>query len=358
MSLATYKNAAGFSAEKIELLEKDFAGLNESGSDLAERALRYVIDGDDANVLDALSKAHEPALQLRLVQTLRTYQAHRPASEARDRFFADIDAVGFEPYLRLAKVYEAAAKGGPPVPLPFQAYYAGLPWLELFVQEIWVRERGGKKPAFPISILEEMLAAEGQDSALLMKTVFSVKPQDHFRALPVTTIKSLSGFRDGIAKHHVVVAEAIVHADASRKVELLDILSEQQIVAGPFVRELALLAISGAKKVREAALPLLKHARDEARPLIEQAAVNGTPAERVQAIRWLGRFAGEAAREFLLARQQVEKGAKLKEAISEALGEVRKGVAPVQDDVASPRPALPHIETVVPLSASARQAVA
>lgn len=358
MPLATYKNAAGFSAEKIELLEKDFAGLNESGSDLAERALRYVIDGDDANVLDALTKAHEPALQLRLIQTLRTYQAHRPASEARDRFFADIDAVGFEPYLRLAKVFEAAAKGGPPVHLQLSAYFAGLPWLELLMQEIRMQDKGRRKPAFPISLLEEMVAAEGQDSALLIKVVFSAEPQDDFRFVPVTAIKSLPGFAGSVLRHHGVVAEALAHADATRKIELLGILSEQQIAAAPFARELASLAISSAKKVREAALPLLKHARDEARPFIEQAAVNGTPTERVQAIRWLGRFAGEAAREFLVARQQLEKGAKLQEALGEALGELGQDLAPIQHDVPSPRPALPHVETVVPLSASARQAVA
>lgn len=358
MPLATYKNLAGFSDEKIELLEKDFAGLNESGSDLAERALRYVIDGDDANVLEALTKAHNPAQQLRLIQNLRVYQANQPAGQARDRFFTGIDAVGFEPYLRLAKVYAAAAQGGPPVRLLFQAYYAGLPWLELLIQEIWVRERGREKPTFPISLLEEMLAAEGQDSALLIKVVFSAEPQNALRVLPVTTIKSLPGFRESVVKHRDIVAGALLQADTSRKVELLEILSEHKIAPGLFVREFASLATASAKTVREAALPLLRQVQDEARPLIEQAAVNGAPAERALAVRWLGRFAGEAAREFLLARQKAEKGAKLKEAISEALGEIGQGLAPVQDDAPPRRPALPPIETHAPLTASARQAVA
>ncbi|MGH7193880.1 MAG: hypothetical protein ACREJM_10150, partial [Candidatus Saccharimonadales bacterium] len=116
------------------------ADLDQAGSDLAERALRYVIAGDDPGVVDALTKAHNPAQQLRLGLTLRLFQTANQDGKARQEFFSTVEPVGPEPYLRLAKVYEAAAKGGPPVMLPFEAAYDWPPWLELFLQEALIKQ--------------------------------------------------------------------------------------------------------------------------------------------------------------------------------------------------------------------------
>ncbi len=97
--------------------------------------------------------------------------------------------------------------------------------------------------------------------------------------------------------------------------------------------------------------------RDEARPHFEQAAASGTPAQRAAAIRWLGRNAREASREFLLAHREAEKSAKLQEAINEALGEARQESSTPQAETSLPGPPLPAVEKEAPLSPSARQAV-
>jgi hypothetical protein len=355
--MATYKNTAGFSPEKIKLLEEDLAGLNESGSDLAERSVRYIVDGEDAAVLEALAKAHKPAEQIRLVINLQTFRANSSNnSRARANFFATIDPLGHAPYLRLAKVYEAAAKGGPPVQLLFQLYYGGLVWLELFLRELGMFNRTGQ-PGFPLSYLEAMLADEGQDPALLIKAVFSSEAQDYMRANPVLTIKSLPGFRDSVLKHGNVVSEALARADAVRALELLGILSEHKIPPEPFIQALVSLAVSTTKKVREAAAPLLGQAPQQAQPLIEQLAVQGNPAQRAASIHWLGRFAGKAAKEFLLERQQAERAKKVQEAIGDALGEMQQ--SPV---IAESRPApapgpLAPVEVDVPLTSAARSMI-
>ncbi|HWB09224.1 MAG TPA: DUF4132 domain-containing protein [Pirellulales bacterium] len=357
--MGTYKNAAGFSPEKIKLLEEDLAGLDEAGSHLAERAVRYIVDGEDAEVLDALARAHNPAEQIRLVINLRLFQGHRAGSQARAKFFATIEPVGHVPYLRLAKVYEAAAKGGPPVQLLFQAYYGGLPWLELFLRELAMYQGIEPEQGFPFSYLEQMLADEGQDAALLIKAVFSAEPQDNMRLSPVTTMKARPGFRESVVKHRAVAADALVHADPARRVELLGILRECKVPPELFTQELVLLAVSGTKKVRDAAAPLLSQVRQQARPLMEQAASEGSPTERATAVQWLGRFGGEAAKEFLLARQQAERAKKVQEAISDALGEV--GQSPVVEAEARPTsalPRLPPVEVNVPLTAEARRVVA
>ncbi|HVA48351.1 MAG TPA: DUF4132 domain-containing protein [Pirellulales bacterium] len=363
MPFATYKNLAGFSPEKIALLEKDFAGLNESRGDLAERAVRYVVDGDDANVLEALAKAHNPAQQLRLIRPLGTYHPNNHDDAARNDFFATVEPGASEPYLRLAKVYEAAAKGSSSVQLHFQIYYGGLPWLELFLQEVWIRGmrlqiRRHVQPYFPLSLIEDMLAAEGHDPALLIKNLFSTEPQDNLRFLWAMTFKALSGFNASITKHREVVANALLQADAARKVELLEMLDKHDVSPDSFLPELVSLATSGAKTVREATVPLLSHVREQARPFVEQVAMQGAATERAAAIRWLARFACDVAKEFLLARQQAENAPKVQEAIGEALSELTDSPAAVTCDTAPCLPPIGPVETVVPLTASAREAIA
>lgn len=365
MATASYKNLAGFSPEKIALLEQDFADLDQAGSDLAERAVRYVVDGDDDGLLDALTMADQPAERLRLIRPLGTYHPNRNGDAYRNGFFSDVEPGNPQPYLRLAKVYEAAAKGSSTVPLHFQVYYGGLVWLELFLQEVWTREMRllqsprHAQPYFPLSLIEDMLAAEGHDSGLLMKNLFSIEPQDNVRFLWAMIFKVLSGVGASITKHREVVANAILQAGATRKVELLEILNKHDVPPFHFLPEIVSLATSGAKTVREGTIPLLNSVREQARPIVEQVAVQGTPTERGMAVRWLARFAGEASKNFFLAQQQAEKNAKVREAINEALSELEQRVSPVL--AATPPSTLapvPPIQTITPLTASARLTVA
>ena len=287
MSTATYKNLAGFSAEKIALLEQDFAALDEAGARLAERAVRYMVDGEDADVLEAVAKSKRPAERLRLNHDLRIFQAKAHDGEARLKFFETVEPVGFEPYLRLAKLFEAAAKGGPPVVLPFQAFYGGLPWLEIFLQEMWLLQAlaatpGGdeRKLAIPLPLVEQMLEAEGQDPAWLIKSVFHPSRQEPVQSMPAHVISRLPGFGESLVKHREIVAAALLAAGSPRKVELLHILSTSGAQPQPFVAELVRLWLGPAKTVREWTSRLLMKVRDEARPHFEQAAASGTPAQR------------------------------------------------------------------------------
>ncbi|HVX61647.1 MAG TPA: hypothetical protein VHC19_13625, partial [Pirellulales bacterium] len=364
MSTATYKNLAGFSAERIALLEQDFAALDEAGAGLAERAVRYIVDGEDADVLAAVAKSKRPAERLRLNHDLRIFQAKARDGEARIKFFETVEPVGFEPYLRLARLFEAAAQGGPPVVLPFQAFYGGLPWLELFLQEIWLLQAlsatpGGdeRKLAMPLPLVEQMLEAEGQDPARLIRAVFSPLRQEPIQSMPAHVISRLPGFAESVVKHREIVAAALLEAGSPRKVELLHMLSTSGAPPQPFVAELVRLWLGPAKTVREWTSRLLTKVRDEARPHFEQAALAGTPAQRAAAIDWLGRNAREASREFLLARREAEKSAKLQDAINEALGEVKQEAPAPQSDAPAPRPPLPAVEKKAPLTPSSRQAV-
>ncbi|MGH7193879.1 MAG: hypothetical protein ACREJM_10145, partial [Candidatus Saccharimonadales bacterium] len=205
-------------------------------------------------------------------------------------------------------------------------------------------------------LVEQMLAADGHDPAALIKSVFSPPPREHGFNLAASTVACLAGFGEGILRRRDLVAEAIRDADAPRKAVFLGIFLKHEVPPEPFLELLVALAIGRAKTVREAAARLLDSVREQARPLMEQVAMNGSPGERATAHGWIGRYGGEPGRAFLQARREAEKNANLQAAIREALGETPVPECQVRRD-SPPRPPQPTVETFVPLSPLARRAV-
>ncbi|HEX4459363.1 MAG TPA: hypothetical protein VIA18_15395, partial [Polyangia bacterium] len=138
---------------QLAALIADLAGFDAGAAGTSERALRYVLTGEDAAVLDLLASKPELGARLRLKVIDRHHSGTRHAvvlkTPVADPLF----------YVRLGKVYEAAARQQPrELTLTWSG---GLPaWLEILVWEASTRARNTLDGA------EEVLLSHAQLEAI------------------------------------------------------------------------------------------------------------------------------------------------------------------------------------------------
>src|SRR5262245_47627215 len=102
----TLNNPLGISDEIIKYLQKDFQPMKKSHADFPARALRYVVDGTDEDILNELPAA-KPCVQ---DMSLGRYLIY---AEWRRKFLekTEVKDAGF--YTRLALLYNAVVKQEP-----------------------------------------------------------------------------------------------------------------------------------------------------------------------------------------------------------------------------------------------------
>src|SRR5437762_3475853 len=106
---ANFKNTVGLSLDKTTAMLKLFKPLEEFGPELYDRLVRYVLDGDDdAGALAELAGRTDAAKALGLM-CASGYAIPDP-NEKWVGFLATIEPVDPRFYLRLGKVFEAAAR--------------------------------------------------------------------------------------------------------------------------------------------------------------------------------------------------------------------------------------------------------
>ena len=145
-----YRNVVGLSPEKLKELLANFEKLKDFGVELYDRAVRYVLDGDDECVLGELAGKTDAAHALGLICVRwlgpRTSQAHW------GKFLSVIEPVGHHFYLRLGRVFEAAARSLPAGRFFCQKWFEKALWLEILLQEATgrsVQVYGGQKQPQP-----------------------------------------------------------------------------------------------------------------------------------------------------------------------------------------------------------------
>jgi hypothetical protein len=347
------KNRAGLPAERLEALRADLGLLEKAKKGLGDRAFHYAIDGEEADVvaeLAAMTDAHEA---LHLTCSANSY-INREASESRaKKIFAGLTADA-QFFLRMADIYEAASRGAQRKPA---GGAFGLPeWLECFLIEATLDRYSSNrdKGILEAATIEQMLGARDLSADLAVRTLVSIKPRDWNCHQLASTLGGLKGMGKAFERHAAAVLEILSSAAADQKIHVLETMTRLGAAPEPFVETLVELGVSSAKTVREAALPLLKNAKEAAIERVRAKAASGSNDERAQAAALLWQLAGESARAFLQERLETETHAKVKQAVSNLLAtpEPANGeAAPIE------LPAILPVELHAPLSIEAREAL-
>jgi hypothetical protein len=352
------KNLAGFSEVQRARLGEDLFQLYEVEGDLPDAAMRYVMDGEGADVLLKLSASADPGKALRLAGCDNNY-AHKTGRTARAKFFdatpADADAAALH---RLAEVYEAAAR---PARSAHWKSPLGLPdWLGLILYEaagdspnVYSHQKTAVK--FPSEAAERLSVAGGLPADVLVRAVVMSDLKDYNSRYRLSLVTSLSGWPAMAARHAAVIHEGLGAKEAERRVHVLELIATTGIDPAPFGERVTELAVSPLKTVRQAAVPLLSKI-SEAGTFLRARAETGTNEERALAVQALWVLKGEEARAFLTERAEKDPAARVKALISELLVE-QSAVAAAGDSPA----VLPTVQPVAekqPLSDAAKTAFA
>jgi hypothetical protein len=169
---ATAPGKTALCDEDLSRLRNDFAQLDAVSPELSESVIRYVIDGDGPEILGRLAAMPGCGRALGLAFCV---DWHNPGGNRTDRatFFKNPPAADPPLFLRLAEVYDAAAR--PDRLASLMCYSLGLPdWIELFLWEATNSSPGTfttfeQKCPFKAAVLERMIAAAGEPADLLTR---------------------------------------------------------------------------------------------------------------------------------------------------------------------------------------------
>ena len=292
----------------------------------AERLADFVIDGENADALRELAAA-----QSRAAIGFDGFGA----SSGSENLATLVKILPQDPvlYVRLASVYEAASRQRyAPQFSPMPGFGGGHRWLYLFLAELFHAAPKNTK-ILPASFVEAMIVAKEEDPSILVRGAMIVEDQQGKNQLcrwlppPYNCFRLLIGFPEVCALPGIV-RQALHQTDAGARAYALTALSALEIPIAPYIEEIAELAVSGSKEVREKAAPMVQGAVAEFRPLLEVHTAAGSSDERYHAVRLLGRTGGEAARAFLEERLAAERSAKVVDAIKELLAEAKPASTP------------------------------
>jgi hypothetical protein len=324
-STKPYRNVVGLSAEKLDELLKNFEKLKDFGEELHDRVVRYVLDGEDEAVLGELAGKTDAAHALGLTCSTDSGIIGRDESDWGP-FLVTMEPVDCRFYLRLGKVFEAAARKLPAGRFFCQAWFEDSLWLEILLQEgtqtharsFSSRER---KTAISGSLIENMLTADGRTVDAFVTTAFRATEKQWETTKARDMVLSVANLGHTFAAHCNLIVPFLREGTAAIRQIAVENLARAETPVQPFIAELAECAVDSSKLLRDAAEPLLRQDPEAARPFVEKAAADPKARIRDQAVRLLARVYGAAARKQLEEMQTSEKNAGVKEAIDGALRE-------------------------------------
>jgi HEAT repeat protein len=296
---------------------------------IGDRLARFVVYGEDQNSLNEVA-CPQSSSQFGIGQIIY-YAGERGQFSKGLGILLKVLPEDPELYLRLALAYSAISQANRTGSMA--AHFSHIPgfhgahrWLAVFLEEL--AYAGSKDETFfPVGLLQAMIVAKDEAPSVLVRGALIVQDQQgknqlsRWRQPPYTYFRCLAGLEAAILASPEIVREALQQRDASARAYTLQALMALKVSVEPFRVEIAAMAVSSSKEVREKAEPILKGQFSLFQPLMEKLAETGTSDERFQAVRMLSRIGGDSARAFLSRRLDVEKSAKVREAIREASGE-------------------------------------
>lgn len=336
--------------ESHSLLTVDLRRLDSVAKGLGDRALRYALEGSDADVVAALAATTGGgrALQLKCVGA----PAFGSGGE-RESFFRRLPEQAPSFYLRLALLYEAASRREPRK-LLLDWVPGSPPWLEIFLWEAsdlrpntW---KGDNAAFVGFELTEGMLKLGDASPEVALRAIFFADPRNWGTRHIVDLMGAMKGLADAAGRHPGVVSAALGQVDAKCRVHALELLRRHGVDPRPHVLQLVGLALVPAKTVRSSAQALLRRVPDVVETLARQKAVDGNPEERAYAAALLFSLQAEGVRPFLEERLAAEPSPRVRKVVEDLL---RGGPSP---DVAGEATTPPDL-TLPPLPIAATPAL-
>lgn len=304
------------SADHEAFLKRYLRRLDGLDAPLGERALRYVVSGEDEAVLDALSRSPDAA---RLLDLKLLRRDSMPPDAVIESHHCELRGLGGERLYRLSRLWEAALQRPPHIEsdtLPL--------WLEALLNEVssgspW---RIGREMGVGFEELESALEHGGRDPSELVRLALTLTSHSW-------TLYHADDFQAALIRHADVVREIFAGNPKTREFALGQ-LETAKVELTPWLDLLVGQACSGSEKVRALARKLLSPVKESAWPQIIAKLRAGGSGERRQAAKLLRLFGGERSVEPLreaLASESVES---VREEISRILDTVDVSRAPVR----------------------------
>lgn len=343
--------------EQTGLVRQALEPLDHDTPGLAERALAYVLHGEDAAVLMALQSPRSQDLGVLLGdpgrlrwgfhrwndKTIETLGTKSLTSRAALYASIDPDHAPLAALVRLGQVLAAADAGkslehpGAPVPdwlqyLVNDALHAS--FKDKFHQRDMTQRRAWRAPLFAA-----LLAHEGQDPHLILQLVFERKGLEgyyHERLQPLVEPTEVAEYM--LAQPDATRA-LLSQLSALGRVELARRIGKAKNLAAAFAPQLVALAVDGSKQVRtEAMLHLEVIPAGERVRELGQLLTHGDTTQRAQSAELLARWPSADTPGLLEQALAAESSKPVQQAIRAALN--RLGAADAAQD--QPLPPAPE----------------
>ncbi len=322
-------NPLGLSSTILDLLEKDLGRLDEAGKGLGAQAFRYVVDDEGADILLRLRGVEKAATALRLHTTRSWNNKYGNSSERRAFFAKRTDGDGPILY-RLGEVFAAAAKSSQSIQRLFPHLPDRLIWLECLLIESteqnqnFYGNRQTESPVISAHDFESALKAAGEAPDCWIRAVMFHEASYGYGYFNQTYLARVSDLGASMKRHAGTIIEALKHPKAQHRVHVIGLIDRYKpALEGQLLCTLEKNWVSSAKTVREAVDRILLHEsalHDRLVRNLKGRIVEGTNTERLHAVTALGRLAPKDATDFLPARLEKEKGARIRTEIQRVLG--------------------------------------
>jgi hypothetical protein len=312
---------AGLPSEELQWLEGSFLPLAPLKAGIVDRVMEFVVLGSGEDVLREFKglPAASGALALR---TRTHFSMERPSN--RDKFFSSTTILDPAFHRRLGLVLHAASQypGRKEVCTGLQD---GAEFLDTYIWEAARCEpnfypRRAEPPQLTAREFETMLELNGNPPSWIVRAALVIDTThwgwgSHSGSLFPTIL----GFLDSLIRHRGMVRECLNQTDHRAKIHAMEVLQKAGFSVSHLPDAAALLAVNSAKGVREAAHAWIQPDPASVLPELRRIATEGSPDERLHAVKMLSMLDANGSRSFFEERAPLEKSRKVSELIESIL---------------------------------------
>jgi len=310
------KNKAGISESGIDSLVRDFDFIGSIKPDYPARILRFVLDGDDEDLL--------PELELLDIYFKAKHFAPRLKDKnSREKLFKESSLDNHDFLERLGRIYHALANPlNPNFLMP--ARYKSPSWLEALLLHASGSYTGDMRTYLQLKIIEDLLVASGQSPTALVEAVFEKESFDYSSCEIIVIFFSLIDFHSIVDQHREPVKKALINEKDSIRLKALSIICTFGLNPEPFAESIAQKAIYIDPNERKIAQKIIRTHLKFFFEILKTVIQKSADDEKIHGVRFLSRLYGERAFGFLENLMSGEVSEKVKKSIETRIGSEKK----------------------------------